>query len=393
MKWKKKGKDTNLEGKRLSDEFLKHNKFSIYGAGITGEKIYYGLKAFGCFGVFLDSNKDKQETGKLGEPVLSIEEFLNKKMNDWIVIGAVGKNADEIRRRLEKAGLAYRKNFISCEEFRQYIFPLTAMYFYEKCFVHMAQICVTERCTLRCEKCAHACYAVNKSQQDLPFEKACKSADSFFNITDYTEEFVLIGGEPLMYRKLPELIQYIGERYRDKIGTLSITTNGTITPGKELCEVSRKYKVFYSISNYSYELPWLEEKHSELEKMLKTEGISYSLAPKDLYWMDYGFEEKRRLGTEEETIRKFDMCKTQCHEVRENRYYYCVMARAVSENLGLGLGREDFLDLDSLDKDKKKIFMEYNLGYNDKGYLDMCRHCNGGEIINHTRIPAGRQMV
>ena len=84
----------------------------------------------------------------------------------------------------------------------------------------------------------------------------------------------------------------------------------------------------------------------------------------------------------------FDRCKTPCREIRGNRYYYCVMARSVSENMKRYVGMEDYFDL-SGEADKKHLF-EFEMGYSDKGYLDMCRFCRGAEAVNH-RIPAAIQ--
>ena len=39
--------------------------------------------------------------------------------------------------------------------------------------------------------------------------------------------------------------------------------------------------------------------------------------------------------------------------------------------------------------DKKQLF-EFEMGYSEKGYLDMCRFCRGREAMNY-RIPAAVQ--
>ncbi len=42
----------------------------------------------------------------------------------------------------------------------------------------------------------------------------------FFSKVDYIQEFVLIGGEPLLYEKLPQVIEYIGSKYRNQINII-----------------------------------------------------------------------------------------------------------------------------------------------------------------------------
>ena len=60
--------------------------------------------------------------------------------------------------------------------------------------------------------------------------------------------------------------------------------------------------------------------------------------------------------------------------------------------MGLNVGKEDYLDLDALKGEQgKKEFLEFNLGYSEKGYLDMCNYCHGADSRNHP-IPAAEQI-
>ncbi len=68
------------------------------------------------------------------------------------------------------------------------------------------------------------------------------------------------------------------------------------------------------------------------------------------------------------------------------------MARSVSDNLHYNIGKEDYLNLDMLtEKDYKKVLLEFNLGYSEKGYLDMCRKCNGAEAEKFP-LPVAKQV-
>ena len=68
------------------------------------------------------------------------------------------------------------------------------------------------------------------------------------------------------------------------------------------------------------------------------------------------------------------------------------MARSVSDNLNFHVGEQDYLDFLKLDETEyKKEVLEYSLGYSDKGYLDMCRYCNGAEAKDKP-IPVAEQM-
>lgn len=81
-----------------------------------------------------------------------------------------------------------------------------------------------------------------------------------------------------------------------------------------------------------------------------------------------------------------------CRDVRGNRLYFCVQARAVSDNLHLDELDDDYLDLSLLAGDNwKKKLLEFNLGYSKKGYLTMCHRCHGMDAVNYP-IPAAEQV-
>lgn len=65
----------------------------------------------------------------------------------------------------------------------------------------------------------------------------------FFSKVNYIHEFVLIGGEPLLYKYLADAVEYIGSKYRNQMSVFSITSNGTITPSKDLLEKCKEYGV------------------------------------------------------------------------------------------------------------------------------------------------------
>ena len=298
----------------------------------------------------------------------------------------------EIKKELDNEGFLANKDYYTYEEFLNQIYPIIAMYCHDELFMSLCQIVLTERCSLKCKKCAHACYATDYQTEDMTLEQVVNSADHFFEKVDYINEFVLIGGEPLLYKNLCEAIECIGEKYRGQMGTFSITTNGTIMPSTELMKVCRDYNVLIRISNYSQQIPRLKERYKRLIEILEKNKIYYDLAPESGSWMDYGFEYVDNGDNPEQLISIFDNCKTPCREIRGSKLYYCVMARSVADNLHKNVGKDDYLDFDSLsEKDYKKQILEYTYGYSEKGYLDMCRYCHGADARKYI-IPVAEQL-
>lgn len=227
----------------------------------------------------------------------------------------------------------------------------------------------------------------------MTLDQVHKSADSFFAKVDFINEFVLIGGEPLLYKDLSNVIAYIGERYRSQMAIFCITTNGTIVPDEEVLQACQKYKVLFRISNYAKAIPRLKESHQKLIQVLEKYNIGYRLSAEDASWIDYGFEYLNKELDEEKLTETFDKCLTPCREIRENRLYFCVMARSVSDNLHFDEGKDDYLDLDQLNGENyKRELMEFNLGYSEKGYLDMCHRCHGMDAVNYP-IPVAEQLT
>jgi len=320
--------------------------------------------------------------------VFSLQEYLEKKDNGLVIVAADKKNIPDIKKQLCKADLEEENDFFIYDKFLERIFPVLLLYEKDMLYVEIVQICLTERCSLKCKKCAHGCYAVDSKKEDLDIETAKQSADSFFGKVDIVREFVLIGGEPFLYDKLAEIIEYIGREYKNQIITFSITTNGTIIPNQDVLNICAKYNVLIRISNYSASVERLKKQYIQLQRKLDENHISYILGDEEHHWMDYGFETVDRNWNKDELMRIFDECNTPCREIRGSKYYFCVMARSVSENLGIGLGQSDYLDLE---KENKKVLFEFQLGYSEKGYLDMCNYCNGAEAANYP-IPAAEQM-
>ena len=391
MKWMNKGHEIGKKDISFSNGF--HEKIYVFGAGKIGKVTGLSLAAFGLLGGYIDNNRTRQGTELLNKPIVSLEDYLSREDEPAIVVACAEKYALEIEQQLKQNQLVWGKDYFFSEEFHKRILPIIATLYFDKVYMQLAQITLTERCSLKCKKCAHACYNVDSSNQDLTLDQVHKSADSFFAKVDFINEFVLIGGEPLLYKDLSNVITYIGERYRSQMAIFCITTNGTIVPNEEVLQACQKYKVLFRISNYAKAIPRLKESHQKLIQVLEKYDIEYRLSAEEASWIDYGFEYLNKELDEEKLTETFDKCLTPCREIRENRLYFCVMARSVSDNLHFDEGKDDYLDLDQLNGENyKRELMEFNLGYSEKGYLDMCHRCHGMDAVNYP-IPVAEQLT
>jgi organic radical activating enzyme len=393
MKWMNKGLEKCPEE---CCEISLDDGLCLYGVGNYAENKCLDLLHFGLVKCLIDNDAKKVGTKWKGLEIISLGNFLSDGRKEKILISVGYKYEKEIEQQLVNMGMVYGKDFFFAEEFSKKYLPWLLMEQRSTLYVVMSQVSLTERCTLKCKKCAHGCHMVSNKKEDLTLESVKNSIDCFFEMVDYVKYFVLIGGEPLLYKDLCEIIDYISDNYHEKIGRLQITTNGTIMPSEKLIECCKSNDVYFMISNYSTQIPRLKEKLEKLTEKLKDNDIRYSLFPEDSEWMDYGFDFIDRTDSEEKLIDVFDRCMTGCHEVRDNKFYFCVMARSVSENMmGGSVGKDDYIDLSKLNYQNpvdRRIFFEYTQGYSDKGYLEMCKHCNGADSYKYP-VPAAEQVL
>jgi hypothetical protein len=373
---------------RVLSIFKDIDKIFVFGAGNYGKDLKILLSKYGLFDSYIDNDIEKQRNGFCNENVISLNECLKKANNNYIVIAASSENSINISEQLQNSGLILYEDYCTMDYFLKKIFPVISYYKYNKLYTNLVQITLTERCTLKCKKCAHACWNVPINVKDMSFETAKESADYFFSKYDFVNEFVLIGGEPFLYKYLKDIIQYIGEKYRNKINIFSLTTNGTIIPEAEIISLFHRYNITLRVSDYSQTLPYLADRYRELYDKFQNNDVRIWKTNNKNAWFDYGFGEFDRHNDIHNLKKAFSECSTECREVRGNKYYYCVMARTVSDNMNLNLGQDDYIDLNSV-KDKREL-LQFELGNIDKGYLEMCNYCRGAEAKKYL-IPAAEQ--
>jgi len=87
------------------------------------------------------------------------------------------------------------------------------------------RISVTDRCDLRCRYCMAEEMQFLPANRLMQIEEIAEIADAF--IARGVRRIRLTGGEPLVRRGTAELAQRIGQRLKDGLDELTLTTNGT----------------------------------------------------------------------------------------------------------------------------------------------------------------------
>ena len=81
---------------------------------------------------------------------------------------------------------------------------------------------LTEKCSLKCKECSNLMQYYSKPV-DEDFEQLTNSLDTFMRTVDHVSEVRLIGGEPMLYKKIDLIIkQILNYKNFDKIIFLNL---------------------------------------------------------------------------------------------------------------------------------------------------------------------------
>ena len=74
--------------------------------------------------------------------------------------------------------------------------------------VNSIDLVLTEKCSLKCKDCANLMQYYAKPI-DEDYEQLTSSLDQFMNTIDYVREIRIIGGEPLIYKKIDLIVKQL----------------------------------------------------------------------------------------------------------------------------------------------------------------------------------------
>lgn len=395
MRWKKPGRE--LEQKYRKVEAVYHEKkLVIYGAGMMGGRIYDAIVRLSDIPVKVFFDRDELKKEYKGLTVFHKAQDWRKLTEDEDVIVIIGLPDDvgiEVKNELtHQCGVAADRCKLY-SEFVMHDFPVLMLYQNHKVFLDSVSMIVTEQCTLKCKHCS-IMLPYFEQIHEYPFRKLADEVDALFENADFIGNYTLTGGEPFLYKELSSLIQYIGGCYRNRIGSFKIITNGTIIPGEELLCAMREYDVTAEISDYTTGVPAIKP---QLEKVMEAfnqyEIKTYLLS--SAKWVDFGFKTVHHHFSDEQLGQFFDQCHTRCRGYVDGKIRYCINAYFAERTLNGKEDEKNTFDLSGgevMEETRRKL-VEFDLGFNQKGFLNMCQYCNGTVEINRHYIEVGEQCV
>lgn len=128
---------------------------------------------------------------------------------------------------------------------------------------------VTNKCNLRCTMCVQASKEGRKNQGEINFNMACNILEAIGNGRVFSVKFNWMG-EPMLYRKLPDLIAYAKSQ---KVPEVQLNSNGTLlTPqlSRDLIKAGLD-RIIFSVDGFSsatYDKIRIGGKYTDLLKNL-----------------------------------------------------------------------------------------------------------------------------
>lgn len=226
---------------------------------------------------------------------------------------------------------------------------------------------ITDRCTLKCKECA-ALIPYLKRRDEAEFNSVIEDLDKIFNVIDECLCIEFIGGEPLLYNKLDELLQYAQKN--EKIKVIEITTNATIIPGNALTRVLKNDRTLVQISEYK-EVKL--QKIEELQCHLKKNNIKYKVLEMDR-WYAYGDTNKRgRSKKELEYSYYYCNDNKMCRTLYAGKLFVCGRAAALYSLEGCLTDTSSYLEIRKNESLTGKDLLSF---YTNHKYAEACDFCD-----------------
>lgn len=371
----------------LSERWLRTNKIVIYGFGVIAGKCVDMLAEDFSIPYIIDNASEKNGTVYKGIPIISQQEAMKRgKQYPIVVIGTIGVY-QSISDMLTSDGFIENEDYCLLDLF------VAEWYWHNKKQVHLVEVhtAITTKCTLRCQNCnMFMPYFKQHVVNNLSIFK--KDMDALFRIADRIFSIGILGGEPLLNPDLADMILYLESNYGSRIGEISLITNGTIIPDRNLIHVLKNCNVRVHISDYTSTVPY-QNKLENMKKILEENNIKYRINS-SLVWCDFGFPAN---CFHFQDVRNHMMeCFPVFRGINDSKLYFCHVAWS-AEKCGLyQLKDEDFYELSELDKKNEsemKNFLNYSLGGNSKWSLSFCKFCGGCGADNKNYVQAGIQAT
>ena len=377
----------NVEETR--NELSKSAGVIVFGTGNVGLIALNSLKNQNIDVICLSDNNISRWGDVINGCKIIPPEELKSTENKTPILIANNLNFTYIRRQLRDLGLTnvYDCDFIfskldvdikECnltwteanlkKEIDLYMYSLSAWKEKETSLkVKNIDLVLTEKCSLKCKDCSNLMQFYAKPV-DEDYDLLIPSINNFMNTVDYVHEIRLIGGEPLLYKKIDHVINHLLSL--KNFGKIIINTNGTIVLKGDKMKVFQNDKIFFDISNYGKLSRNLDKLLQELTRL----NIAHNYRTQTS-WQDAGRIVKTNRTDEENKEIFGNCCQNQGLSILHGKLYLCPFSANATNLKGIPYAKKDIVDL-NID-DKKELKRQISELYFNTEFLEACRACKG----------------
>ena len=180
--------------------------------------------------------------------------------------------------------------------------------------------------------------------------------------------FRVMGGEPLMQKQLPELMQRL--LAQPKLQHIQVVSNATLMPKDELLNLmSNNHRCSMFFSNYG---PKVAPRYQEIVKHCQEHHVLVETLCPDISWFDMGDCSDRHL-TPEQMAATYQRCPNNCRHIWNGEFHHCPRS-AHAKYLGLikDITEQDYVPLLALDAETRRARIRKMY---DADYIKACNHC------------------
>jgi organic radical activating enzyme len=394
---------------KTDDPQIVYNKLSkedgviVFGTGNCGAIAQLALKEANINVIALSDNNMHRWGTKIDGVEVIPPEKIKSDYGKLPVLIAVDLNFPYIRKQLNGLGITnvFDCDFVfskldidlkKCEQvtwsetrFKQkidlYMYSVLAHKNKDKTLrVDSIDLMLTEKCSLKCKDCANLMQLYAKPI-DQDFDILIKSIDKFLNTVDHCREIRLLGGEPMMYKKVDLVAEHI-LKFKN-FDQLKINTNGTIIPNEKKIKVFQDERVFFDISNYGK----ISRNVEGLVKLLEEKNIAHNAA-RVTEWQDVGKIVKTN-RTEQLNKEIFgNCCINRGITLLHGKLYLCPFSANATNLKAIKYADEEILNIDMYSKEE--LIKKIHKLYFETEFLEACKSCNGRDH-NVKRVEAALQ--
>jgi MoaA/NifB/PqqE/SkfB family radical SAM enzyme len=368
MRWRNKGHEYDAVYENISHK----SAFYLFGAGDYGRQFYDNFNEEINIIGYIDNDVNKQKSSIKGIECNALSD-ITLKDNEAIILTMSQIARMKPVEQLKLAGFIKDKDYFLIEEF----ISIYYVYKYNKVYLSTISFLPSTKCNLNCRNCLNFNpFAKEFYIRDM--EHIIADIDLFFKCVDYVMIFHVSGGEPMLFKHIAEVIDYLSNNYGDRIGTLRTVTNGTVIPSEEVLSKLSECNVEITVDDYREAIPNSAKKFDRLLEKLTEHKIKHYVNYTDS-WVDLAPERTDFSNLSDEQLQQHrDECNQSWQELRDGKLYSCnYAAYATVAGIAGEQDLEETYNLRDFDDSKKKELVEFRLGYTTKGYTNFCKHCRG----------------